>query len=396
MTVDLDKRATDADTSEPAGERQPRPLVTPLRAVLIAAAAQVFVIWVHLALLRVRVTDFIQIGQQFGRPVGLDALTTTPVGYDGQFFYFIARFSGHLPPGVFDVPALRYSRIAYPALVRVFSLGNVYAIPWVMLGVNVAAIAGTTALVSWLVARLGGPAWIALAAGLYSGQALALLRDLSDPVAICFAALALVGITQRRWVLVAAALGLGMLDRESTLLFVICCALPLLRAHRWRMLALYGGLALGPYLVWQLVLRWWLGGWGWQQTTQINALLPLPFVGLGNAQNAGLAVQMFLFACVPALIAIGAGIVMLRRRLWDDPLALVAASAAILYGTALLFQPGIHWQDIWEPYRLALPIPLLLPILFCLLRPRHLLARRGWYFLFACLMYTFLMAPIAV
>lgn len=397
MTTELRKRAMDTqpvqtDTSVRRSALE-GVLSGPAGLALVVAVAQLLAIWAHVRLYHDRASDFVQIGHRFGDPLGLSSLASSPVGYDGQFFYFIARFSGHLPSGAMDYPALRYSRIFYPALVRLLSLGNVSLIPWAMLGLNIAAIAGTAALAAWLIVRLGGPTWMAFAVGLYCGQTLALLRDLSDPIAVFFGALALVGIAQRRWILVAVALGLGMLDRESTLFFVVCCALPLVRERRWRLLVVYAALALIPYFVWQLILHWWLGTWGWQQSTQINTFLPMPFSGLAGAQNIWYGMLMFLFACVPALVAIAAGSAALLRRSWDNPLILTSATAAILYGVALILQPSIHWQDIWEPFRLAATIPLLLAILYCELKPR-LQMRVMWYVLFVCLGLTYLMTLV--
>lgn len=360
---------------------------------LITAVSMVLVLVVYATVYHMRITDFITIGHVFGDRLGLGSLAVLPIGYDGQFYYFMARFSGHLPAGAIDFPELRYSRILYPVVVRVLSLGNVDAIPWVMLAVNVAAIAATVAILSWLLRQLGGSQWTALVIGFYCGQPLALMRDLSDPLAIFFVALALAGIFQRRWLLVAAALGLGMLTRESTLLFVACFALPLLLARQWRTLGLYGAVTLGPYMIWEIMLRMWLGSWGWQQTAHINTFVPIPFAGLTSARYPILAVQMFVFIGIPALVAIGAGTLLLLRSPWNTPLAVAAASSAILYAIALILQPGMHWLDVWEPYRLAAPMILLLPLLGTMLKPNQAWRRR-WNLFHASLIYTFLLTLV--
>jgi hypothetical protein len=356
---------------------------------LLTAVSLVLVLIVYSTVNHARITDFITIGHVFGDRLGLGSLAVLRIGYDGQFYYFMARFSGHLPAGAVDFPALRYSRILYPVVVRVLSLGNLDAIPWVMLAVNVAAIAATVAMLSWLLRQLGGQQWTALVIGFYCGQPLALLRDVSDPLAVCFIALALVGLIQRRWLLTAAALGLGMLTRESTLLFVACFALPLVLARQWRMLALYGLVALAPYAVWQGMLKLWLGSWGWQQTTHINTFVPIPFAGLTGAHYPLVAALMFVYAGIPALVAIAAGTLLLLRSPWTNPIAVATATSAVVYGIALILQPSIHWQDIWEPFRLAAPLILLLPILSTLLKPGRIWQRR-WNLFHASLAYTFL------
>src|SRR5258708_7278648 len=127
-------------------------------------------------------------------------------GHDGQFTYCIARFRVDRP-APFDWTALRSSRMLPPLLVRLLSLGDADLMPWVMLALNITAVVGSVALMTWLLRRRGLPVWLALVPGLYCGQALALERDLSDPIAIFFVTLALVGLERRRWLLAAAALG---------------------------------------------------------------------------------------------------------------------------------------------------------------------------------------------
>jgi hypothetical protein len=310
-----------------------------------------------------RITDFIEIGRRYGHPLGLDVLATSPIGYDGQYYYFIARYAGHAPASAFLLPALYNSRPLYPLLIRLVSLGRVGAMPWVMLGLNIAAVAGTVALFSWLLHERGLPQWLALVPGLFCGEALAVMRDLSDPLAIFWLVLALVGISRGRWLLVGAALGLGMLTRESTLPFVCCFAIPLVTRRQWGMLAGYGALALLPYGVWQLWVHKMFGMWGFGQTAQINTLVPVPFAGLASAPTHGFAILMLVFTGVPAVASIALGLRALASRPWHDPLLLVVAVAACLYGVLFTLQPGVHWLDIWEPTRLAAPCALFIPLL---------------------------------
>lgn len=386
-----------------------------------------------------RVTDFVEIGRVFAGPFGLLPLATSPVGYDGQYYYFIARFPGWVPPGGFDRPAMYYSRMLYPFLIHLFSLGSVSAMPWAMLAINLVAIVGAVALISRVLRDHGLPQWYALIAGFYCGQPLAMLRDLSDPLGVFWLALALFGVSRGRWLLAAAALGFGLLTRESTLPFVLCFAAPLALAQSWRTLLAFAAVALGPFLAWALVIHTYFGVWGLAQTANREMFLPLPFAGLSGAGSPRIAAGMVIFVCVPLLFGISLGLraflarrplaahpaisshpapsqaietqpaaPLARRHLrsgvrWTraaaatpatsaspDALLLVAALGAILYGVFMLLEPAPEWADIWGPMRLAAPIVVCIPLL---LPAGKALPR--WYFVPALMIASAALALLA-
>ncbi len=310
-----------------------------------------------------RMTDFVEIGHTFGHPLGLDALATSPIGYDGQYYYFMARFPGQVPPGAFTWPALYYSRALYPLLARLLAFGSVELIPWMLLGINFAAIVGAVALIANVLQRRGQPLWLALIPGLYCGQPMAMLRDLSDPLFVFWLACALFGVARGRWLLAAAALGLGMLTREATLVFVIAFALPLLFKRAWNIAATFFAVSLLPYAAWQVAVRIALGTWGVGQSSHVNVLLPLPFAGLASAPNLATGIVLFALTCIPAVGAILLGIRRLLERPQADTLVIAAAAGAVAYGFLILVQPGVHWLDLWEPMRLAAPLAVLVPLL---------------------------------
>lgn len=338
-----------------------------------------------------RITDFVFIGRPFSTPLGLVSLSHPSDGYDGQFYYYIARLPFHAPPGSFDATAERYSRILYPALVRLVSLGHVSVIPWAMVGINLAATTGTVALLSWLLRERGLPVWLALAAGFYCGFALGTLRDLADPLLGFWLALALVWMQRRQWLLVAGSLALGLLTRETALTFAVCFAVPLLLARRWRLLAGYVLITFTPYLAWQVVLHQWLGVWGLRQTlfNSSNNLTHIPFIGLRAAPDLHTAIQFVIFACVPAVACVMGGLLTLWEWSWRDATRLAVALGALAYGAAFTLQPDAHWLDIWAPMRLAIPLavlfPLLLPQAKCWWRP-------GWLALSALMIFSFTLA----
>ena len=106
-------------------------------------------------------------------------------GYDGQFFYYIARDPLHAAPFL-SHPAYRYQRIVYPLLVAVLSLGQENLIPYMLLLVNFIAIVLGTELLARLLIREHLSPWFSLAFGLYFGQATAFIFDTTEPLAYLF------------------------------------------------------------------------------------------------------------------------------------------------------------------------------------------------------------------
>ena len=198
-------------------------------------------------------------------------------GYDGQFFYFIAvdpkhaRYYMHDAAG--DQSGIRYARIVYPLLARAVSAGNTKAVPYAMVGLNVIAVCvGTAAAALWLLRRRRSP-WFAALYGLWPGLVFAVFRDLSEPIAYAFVALAALAfdVRQTRRLAGAAALfALSLLTRETTIVFPLVAATAVaLHDRAWRRAALFVAGALGPMVAWRVALTLWLhvttlestGGW---------------------------------------------------------------------------------------------------------------------------------------
>lgn len=365
------------------------PLIWPAGVTL---PAQIAALWLYARAQHFqRVTDFVFVGNFFSRHLGIAQLATSEYGYDGQFYYYMARFPFHAPPGSFDLAPERYSRMLYPALVRVVSLGNVSAMPWAMLGINLAAITGMVLLLSWLLRERGLPVWLALVAGFYCGLPLGTLRDLADPQVGFWLALALVWMQRRRWLLTAGAVALGLLTRETMLPFAVCFAIPLLLERRWRVLAGYFLIAFGPYVAWQIALHQWLGVWPLQASLSdpSNKLTHRPFIGMAAAPDLHTLMQFMLFAAVPAVAGVCGGLLTLRERPWRDAPRLAAALGALTYGAAFALQPSAHWLDIWAPMRLAVPFAVLFPLL---LPPLQRWWRPAWLVVLSLMVFSFTLA----
>lgn len=307
-----------------------------------------------------RVTEFILPAQ------------TGQVGYDGQFTYYIALDPLHaaariarvcdvtLPgyPGPryvpelhrtlgkmldCEMPAYRYQRILHAALARLLALGQPALVPWAMLAINLAALAlGTWALGALLAAERVS-AWYALVYGLFGGIFFAVRVSTTEPLAYGLVLLAIYFAMRPpgRVLIAALMLALAALAKETTLFFVAGLAAYYLFTGRWRDMLRLSLIALVPFIVWQFVLRVWLGqfgiGSGGSGATPFEII---PYNGIwrilglqaGIWQGAALLALAFFpvaSAMLPSLWALWRSVSDFLRRQWHPYVFLLGANAII-------------------------------------------------------------------
>src|SRR5262249_53765037 len=152
---------------------------------------------------------FVWIGERYaaGDPHG-------KTGYDGQFIYYLARDGWAGLPHL-DNPPYRLQRVLYPLLTRALTGGDATAIPWVMVGINAAAILATTWLLTrWLTAQ-GLSRWWGVVYPLYVGTFFAYSRDLTEPLACALALAGVLAWFGERWAVALVLLALAALTRET-------------------------------------------------------------------------------------------------------------------------------------------------------------------------------------
>jgi hypothetical protein len=224
--------------------------------------------------------DYIFLGTRFLRQSHASSLihedplymrTLGATGYDGQFYYYMALDPLHARYYV-DTPGYRYPRVLYPVLARIAAANQVQWLPKSLVLVNwLAAGGGTFFLAAWL-KRRRLPPLAALIYGLNPGLFVATTRDLAEPVAYAFVALAVYLMElsgRRRYWPAALAFACAALAREVTIVFALVYGLGMLWQNRetaWRRNV---GKTLGfitlsilPYLLYKLALRLWLGSSG--------------------------------------------------------------------------------------------------------------------------------------
>jgi hypothetical protein len=254
------------------------------------------------------------------------------VGYDGQFFLFIAADPTGARPYL-DNPAYRYSRPLYPLTARVVSLGRVAALPWVLVLLGIVAVGVATFALATILARDGVEPWYGALLAAYPGLFLAVSHDLAEPLAYALVALGLL-VWPRRLVVASVCFALAGLTRETTLIFPVVLGLWLvLKERRRRDGALVLAISILPYLALKLGLGVWLGSFGAPQQARLE---PVPFLGLLRQWPWNdYHVQQLLAVVVPGLLAVA--VVWWSSRRLTVELCLLAANVLVL--VALLPKP---------------------------------------------------------
>ncbi|HEV7127017.1 MAG TPA: hypothetical protein VGN32_06200, partial [Ktedonobacterales bacterium] len=234
-----------------------------------------------------RLSDFARIGTRYGQHAGAQGLAVSELGYDGQFFYYLA-VNPHIVAGCaqsmvacpLDVPPERSQRILYPLVARLVALGQPSLVPLALLLVDLVAVLVTVALVGQLCVAAGASRWLGAAAGLFAGEVFGVLGDLSDPFAAMWLVVAVWLARKGRPLLSALAVAAALLTREQLIFVLPLLAVPLLARRRWTTLGWYTLLALAPWLAWEVYLRALYGVWPLTASAGTAGLVLAPFGGL--------------------------------------------------------------------------------------------------------------------
>jgi hypothetical protein len=315
-------------------------------------------------------TGFALFGAQFALYTHppLNAEINSVYGYDGQFFYLLARDPLLLHASTLadfrhlTGEAFRMQRVAYPALAFIAAGGDRSALPWTMLVVNLIVVLAATAGFALLARRYGWSPWWALAVGLLAGFLTGTLRDLSDPVAVASMVGGLLMWQRRRRWWAAAFLSVAVLAREPMALAVVAVAIDEL-VQWWRHRGEPGAVRTAVREAWPAVVVPALAYVGWQAyigarygtvvASSGQAYLP-PFVGVvdevGHALDDPHVLNRIwdLIYIALMVVGIGAAIAMVARGA-----STAAAIAALLFGLSLLV---LVFGDPWSYTRLSAPM----------------------------------------
>jgi hypothetical protein len=330
-------------------------------AVVAAIVFAVYAGWVAHATdhLNHKMTDFAFIGEKF-----VDQSSSSPAinadkahiqsdsGYDGQYFLYIAQDPAGARPYL-DNASYRYGRIVYPLLARGLALGRQDTIPFMLVGVNVLAIALGTFALGVILRRHDQSPWYALLFASYPGIFVALLRDLSEALAYALAAGAVAifdrGGSGRALIGSAALFAVAILTRETTALFALAAAIVLGLRDRGvqRALPFVVG-ALLPYVLYRGVfLEHWLGHAGVP-----DSLRPVdqPFAGITHYLPFDTsAIKQIYAVIIPAVFCLGLAVWGLTRRPRELGFWAIALNVLVV---VVFVAPGI-FQDYFASFRIT-------------------------------------------
>jgi hypothetical protein len=260
-------------------------------------------------------------------------------GYDGQFAYQIARDPANGWTKT-DVPAYRYQRIVYPITAHVLSLGGIDLVPWMLIAVNVIALAAGTWCTEEILAHYGASRWYALAYGLNAGTLMGVRLDLTEPLAYGLAQAGVLLLLKNRSIAAATMFALAALTKETTLMFAAAAMLASAAQRDWRRAFQLGVIAVTPFVIWQVILHSWFGqfgvGSGGALATPFEVI---PLRGLWSIAAIDgrvfvlLAVIMLPLAVIPASIGLWRTIGDAWRSRFDLPMWLLLINAAVIVFT---------------------------------------------------------------
>lgn len=223
-------------------------------------------------------------------------------GYDGQFYYQIARN----PLGAaryMDNASYRYQHFLYPLLVWLLSFGQAALVPYLLLLVNLVAIVGSVEIISRLLVKYGFSPWFSLALGLYYGLAVGLTFDTTEPFTCLLLSLGVWSLEQKRWIPGALWLGLATLSRETAVLFPLCLAIAFVWNRRWREALTLATLGVLPLAIFLGALALIFGRTGLTFTPPFEHI---PFAGIFRFRHAPHKFWLLvLVMLLPTLVSLG-------------------------------------------------------------------------------------------
>ena len=274
------------------------------------------------------------------------------VGYDGQFYYYIAHDPFILGQSYdhIDFPAYRYQRIIYPLAVWLLSFGQPNWIPYLMVGVNLLGILIGTWFIILILKYFGLNPWYSLFYSAFWGFLLCLLRSMPEPLSITFVVMAVFFYLRGKTLWQVISLALAALTQETTLLVSLAFLFYFFWEKDFRRF-LYTLFPLLVYLFWQFYIYFRFQTFSFLGGTH-NFGPPFlgiteKFVSLGHASLSLETVSEFLFLIVTLSLII---IAFYQVFKYFNPLTV----SFLGYALMTTFFNSLIWVEPWSYARATL------------------------------------------
>jgi hypothetical protein len=142
-------------------------------------------------------------------------------GYDGQFYYRLALDPFNWNKTAFGITmdqSYRYTRIGYPILAWLVSLGQHQFVPFVLVAINLVCVAAMAYLGGMFARDAGRHALWGLAFAAYFGLVISVGRDTAEPLAEACMLGGLLAYRRNKLVLTTCLFTVGAITRETILL----------------------------------------------------------------------------------------------------------------------------------------------------------------------------------
>jgi hypothetical protein len=347
--------------------------------VVAAVALHAAVMAVYVAVFHGDLSCLVCVGDERVGAAPYEAIRTSfkKHGYDGQYYYAIARAPFQRHDIGIDFAPMRQSRILYPVLSWSVSGGDPQRLLWAMPLVNLLAIAGLAAVGVALAVRHGLNPWWGALLPLAVNAGLPMLRDLSDIVStLALAALLAAWLLRRPWWELAVAALAAVMSREQNVPIVFI----VIGLTAWRRQWLTVGALAGVVALWAawLVSLWQMyGEWPFHPT---EGVFDQPLSGLGvrlaHFKLTSLTALPDALCVSLILLEIGLSMYLIWRK--AEPAVVLTA----LFGASLALAGGDRFYcDFWSYSRVFAMLPLAVWIGCAQVRCRWPLAAMATQFL---------------
>jgi hypothetical protein len=154
-------------------------------------------------------------------PPGVMIGDPNAAGYDGQFYYRLALDPFNWNKTAFGITmdqSYRYTRIGYPVLAWLVSLGQHQLVPVALVAINLLGVAAMAFLGGMFARESGRHALWGLAFAAYFGLVISVGRDTAEPLAEACLLGGLLAYRRSKPVLAACLFAVGAITRETILL----------------------------------------------------------------------------------------------------------------------------------------------------------------------------------